>query len=168
MSTTIQARLAAAIESTLGEHVDIPGSLSIAVGDVSVDVITTQTYRGARHRTQVLAQRYTVNGQPVSVAVTVPGTSLRKLTTAISTARNRAHALTAAWDVLEADGWLVDAAWTPPKGALVYMRDAGTLGGITAYRDGHKLALSADSTATGSDDVYTRLAQDIADTIHLS
>lgn len=167
MSTTMQARLASAIESTLGEHVDIPDSLSITVGDIRVDVITTQSYRGARHRTQVLAQRYTVSGHPVSVAVAAPGTSLRALTTAITTARNQAHALTAARDGLEADGWLVDAAWTPPKGALVYMRDAGILGGITAYKDGHKLTLSADGTATGSDDVYTRLAQDIADTIHL-
>lgn len=76
--------------------------------------------------------------------------------------------LTAARDVLESDGWLVDPSWTPPQGGRIYMRDTGVLGGITAYREGHRLALSADGTVSGSDDVYTRLAQDIADITHLT
>ena len=168
MGTTMQERIAAAIENTVGEHVSVPDSLRVTVGDIRVSVISTQTYRGMQHRTNVLAQRYTVDGSPVSVAVTVSGTSIRATTEAIRAARAKAHALAAARDVLEADGWLVDALWEPPKGALAYMKGEGILGGITAYKEGHKLALSADGTATGGDDVYTRLAQDIADTISLS
>lgn len=168
MGTTIQARLAAAIENTVGEHVSVPNSLRVTVGDIHVAVISTQTYRGMQHRTQVLAQRYTVDGSPVSVAVTVSGTSIRVTTEAIRTARAKAHALAAARDVLEVDGWLVDALWEPPKGALAYMKGEGILGGITAYKDGHKLSLSAEGAVTGSDAAYTRLAQDITDTIGLS
>ena len=168
MGTTIRRRIATAIEAVLGVRVRVPDSLSKAVGDIRVDVISTQTYRSMQHSTQVLAQRYTASDHPVNVAVTTHGTSVRSVTAAISTARDRAHALAAAWDVLEGDGWLVDPAWEPPQGRLIYMRAPGILGGITAYKDGHKLALSADGTATGSDDVYTRLAQDIADTIHLT
>lgn len=66
MGTTMQERIAAAIENTVGEHVSVPDSLRVTVGDIRVSAISTQTYRGMQHRTNVLAQRYTVDGSPVS------------------------------------------------------------------------------------------------------